>query len=145
MRQARRREGLCSPVCRRPAQSRAEQRGIKGRTDDQGVHQGGHYRPDGGYHRTLAKGDAGGEPTGYTGYYGFVFADTESLRSQRMDKDNRKRFLIDGFPRQMDQAIKFDETVRKMLSRINAICSPKLTYSSLASLYRSALDQQFSS
>jgi UMP-CMP kinase len=24
----------------------------------------------------------------------------------------KKRFLIDGFPRQMDQAVKFDESVR---------------------------------
>lgn len=27
-------------------------------------------------------------------------------------KDNKGRFLIDGFPRKMDQALKFDEDVR---------------------------------
>lgn len=27
-----------------------------------------------------------------------------------------RRFLVDGFPRQMDQAVKFDETVRIVLS-----------------------------
>lgn len=32
-------------------------------------------------------------------------------RPQRIDKDGKHRFLIDGFPRQMDQAIEFDRTV----------------------------------
>ena len=30
--------------------------------------------------------------------------------------DGRGRFLIDGFPRKMDQAVKFDETVRSTSS-----------------------------
>lgn len=34
-----------------------------------------------------------------------------SCRGQAVDQ-GKKRFLIDGFPRKMDQAIKFDESVR---------------------------------
>ena len=31
---------------------------------------------------------------------------------QSMNKEGKHRFLIDGFPRKLDQAFKFDETVR---------------------------------
>jgi len=34
-----------------------------------------------------------------------------SAMQERKDKDGKNRFLIDGFPRQMDQAIQFDDTV----------------------------------
>ncbi|KAI9302379.1 adenylate kinase-domain-containing protein [Cunninghamella echinulata] len=35
----------------------------------------------------------------------------EQAMREHMTKDNKTRFLIDGFPRKMDQAIKFEETV----------------------------------
>ncbi|KAG0990135.1 hypothetical protein G6F27_014277 [Rhizopus arrhizus] len=35
----------------------------------------------------------------------------EQAMREHMTKDNKARFLIDGFPRKMDQAIKFEETV----------------------------------
>ncbi|KAI8336656.1 adenylate kinase-domain-containing protein [Chlamydoabsidia padenii] len=35
----------------------------------------------------------------------------EQAMRESMEKDNKYRFLIDGFPRKMDQAIKFEETV----------------------------------
>lgn len=34
------------------------------------------------------------------------------------------RFLIDGFPRKMDQALKFDETVRACLSLVMSLINP---------------------
>ena len=34
--------------------------------------------------------------------------------------DGKGRFLIDGFPRKMDQALKFDEDVRRSLNRSEA-------------------------
>lgn len=33
-------------------------------------------------------------------------------------KEGKKRFLVDGFPRKMDQALKFDDTVRRPLALI---------------------------
>lgn len=36
----------------------------------------------------------------------------EKAMAESMADGKQKRFLIDGFPRQMDQALKFDETVR---------------------------------
>lgn len=33
-----------------------------------------------------------------------------------------KRFLVDGFPRQMDQAIKFDESVRGPSDAVSCSC-----------------------
>jgi hypothetical protein len=39
-------------------------------------------------------------------------------------KEGRGRFLIDGFPRQMDQALKFDESVSGQLTRV-PLRSPK--------------------
>lgn len=39
------------------------------------------------------------------------------------------RFLIDGFPRKMDQALKFEETVRVFASILNLFLSqPSLRY-----------------
>lgn len=35
----------------------------------------------------------------------------KAAMQERIDKDGKHRFLIDGFPRQMDQAIEFDRTV----------------------------------
>lgn len=35
-----------------------------------------------------------------------------AMRESMLDQTKQKRFLIDGFPRQMDQAVKFDESVR---------------------------------
>ncbi|GAN05802.1 bifunctional uridylate/adenylate kinase [Mucor ambiguus] len=35
----------------------------------------------------------------------------ENAMKESIDKDNKTRFLIDGFPRKMDQADKFEETV----------------------------------
>jgi UMP-CMP kinase len=36
----------------------------------------------------------------------------EKAMAESIADGKQKRFLIDGFPRQMDQALKFDETVR---------------------------------
>lgn len=36
----------------------------------------------------------------------------ENAMAEAIKEGKQKRFLIDGFPRQMDQALKFDETVR---------------------------------
>lgn len=35
----------------------------------------------------------------------------ENAMKESIEKDNKTRFLIDGFPRKMDQADKFEETV----------------------------------
>jgi len=35
----------------------------------------------------------------------------QAAMQEAMDKEDKKRFLIDGFPRKLDQAFKFDETV----------------------------------
>ena len=37
---------------------------------------------------------------------------TINLLKNAMEASKADRFLIDGFPRQMDQALKFEETVR---------------------------------
>ena len=57
--------------------------------------------------------------------------------SQRKDKDGKHRFLIDGFPRQMDQAIQFDDTV--------SILYQIMRNMQLIRLCRSAQDQRSSS
>lgn len=35
----------------------------------------------------------------------------ENAMKEAVEKENKTRFLIDGFPRKMDQALKFEETV----------------------------------
>jgi UMP-CMP kinase len=38
---------------------------------------------------------------------------SNAMRESMEANPNSKRFLVDGFPRQMDQAVKFDESVRR--------------------------------
>lgn len=40
----------------------------------------------------------------------------ENAMKEAVGEGKGKRFLVDGFPRQMDQAVKFDESVRLSLS-----------------------------
>jgi UMP-CMP kinase len=47
-----------------------------------------------------------------------IKATLEEGRSGEGWADGKGRFLVDGFPRKMDQALKFDEDVR----RISSIC-----------------------
>ena len=49
----------------------------------------------------------------------------EKAMQESIDKDKKSRFLIDGFPRKMDQAEKFEETVVEAKFVLYFTCSEK--------------------
>lgn len=50
----------------------------------------------------------------------------EAMEKGKEGREGKWRFLIDGFPRQMDQAIKFDESVSLLRPLNSLLCKKKV-------------------